>query len=86
MEECKTHDVDMSDNKADLATEDDLYRQMKELEKEIEFLDIQEEYIRNEQKFLKREFIRAKEEVKKIQSVPLVIGQFSEMINENYGI
>lgn len=68
------------------ASDDDLYRQMKLLEKEIEFIDIQEEYIKNEQKFLKREYIRAKEEVKKIQSVPLVIGQFSEMINENYGI
>mmetsp|Transcript_13315 Transcript_13315/g.11804 ORF Transcript_13315/g.11804 Transcript_13315/m.11804 type:complete len:142 (+) Transcript_13315:63-488(+) len=67
-------------------SEEDLYRQMKELEKEIAFIDIQEEYIKNEQKFLKREFIRAKEEVKKIQSVPLVIGSFSEMINENYGI
>ena len=70
----------------DQMSQEDLYRQMKELEKEIELLDIQEEYIKNEQKFLKREFIRAKEEVKKIQSVPLVIGQFSEMINENYGI
>ena len=66
--------------------EEDLYRQMKELEKQIEFVNIQEEYITNEQKFLKREFIRAKEEVKKIQSVPLVIGQFTEMINEDYGI
>ncbi|CAI2371497.1 unnamed protein product [Moneuplotes crassus] len=66
--------------------DEDLYTEMKELEKQIEFVDIQEEYIKNEQKFLKREFIRAKEEVKKIQSVPLVIGQFSEMINENYGI
>jgi len=28
----------------------------------------------------------AKEEVKKIQSVPLTIGQFSEMVDENHGI
>lgn len=86
MEESKGQtDVIMSDD-FDQMSQEDLYRQMKELEKEIELLDIQEEYIKNEQKFLKREFIRAKEEVKKIQSVPLVIGQFSEMINENYGI
>ena len=88
MEVIQTHppqaDILMKDDNE--PTEEDLYRQMKELEKEIKFIDIQEEYIKNEQKFLKREFIRAKEEVKKIQSVPLVIGQFSEMINENYGI
>ena len=80
-----TGDVLMHDDNIE-QSEEDLYRQMKLLAKEIEFIDIQEEYIKNEQKFLKREYIRAKEEVKKIQSVPLVIGQFSEMINENYGI
>jgi 26S proteasome regulatory subunit T3 len=48
---------------------------------------------------LKRELIRAKEvcssaffahppfqELKRIQSVPLIIGQFNEMIDTNYGI
>lgn len=30
--------------------------------------------------------IRSKEEVKRIQSVPLVIGQFIEMIDENHGL
>jgi 26S proteasome regulatory subunit T3 len=37
-------------------------------------------------KNLKRELVRAQEEVKRIQSVPLTIGTFSEMIDENYGI
>lgn len=77
----ESFDINMED-----LSEEDLYIQMKKLESEIDFIDIQEEYIKNEQKFLKREYIWAKEEVKKIQSVPLVIGQFSEMINENYGI
>jgi len=35
---------------------------------------------------LQRELLRAKEEIRRIQSVPLVIGQFNEMIDENYGI
>jgi hypothetical protein len=35
---------------------------------------------------LKREYIRAQEEVKRIQSVPLVIGQFNEAIDEHSGI
>merc|ERR1712070_1289210 len=30
--------------------------------------------------------LRAKEEIRRIQSVPLVIGQFNEMIDANYGI
>lgn len=47
---------------------------------------VQEEYIKEEQKNLKRELLRAQEEVKRIQSVPLVIGQFLEMVNANYGI
>jgi 26S proteasome regulatory subunit T3 len=39
-----------------------------------------------EQQNLKREALRAKEELKRIQSVPLVIGQFVEMIDEIYGL
>jgi 26S proteasome regulatory subunit T3 len=35
---------------------------------------------------LKRELLRAQEEVKRIQSVPLVIGQFLEMIDANHGV
>ena len=37
-------------------------------------------------KNLKRELIRAKEELRRIQSVPLIIGQFNEMIDVNYAI
>ena len=89
------------------------YERMKELQRELEFIDIQvpqsfldlflfkkkgdpafllsnvqlqETYIKDEQKNLKRELLRAQEEVKRIQSVPLVIGQFLEMVDENTGI
>lgn len=64
----------------------DLYTQLKALERQLEFLTIQEEYIKDETRNLKREQIRAKEELKRIQSVPLVIGQFNEMIDSNYGV
>lgn len=67
-------------------SERDLYKRLKRLERELEFHDIQEEYIKYEQRNLKRELMRAKEEVKRIQSVPLVIGQFSEMIDQYSGI
>ncbi len=46
----------------------------------------QEEYIKEEQRNLKRELLRAQEEVKRIQSVPLVIGQFLEMVDTASGI
>lgn len=66
--------------------DDELYVKMKGLQKQLEFLEIQEEYIKNETQALKRELVRAKEEVKRIQSVPLVIGQFHEVIDHNHGI
>lgn len=43
---------------------------------------LQEEYIKEEQQNLKRELLRAQEEVKRIQAVPLVIGQFLEMVDQ----
>jgi len=66
--------------------EEDLYTKLKNLQRQIDFLGIQEDYIKDEQKNLKRELLRAQEEVKRIQSVPLVIGQFLEMIDSHTGI
>ena len=73
---------------------------MKTLEKELEILSIQEDYIKDEQRHLKSEYIRAKEEVskpnqtnvvfifqiKRIQAVYIGTGNFVEMIDENYAI
>mmetsp|Transcript_63338 Transcript_63338/g.125210 ORF Transcript_63338/g.125210 Transcript_63338/m.125210 type:complete len:415 (-) Transcript_63338:224-1468(-) len=83
-----TKDVDMADSTtpANPKPSTDLYSKMKALQKQLEFLDIQEEYIKDEMQNLKRELVRAKEEVKRIQSVPLVIGQFLEIIDHNHGI
>lgn len=47
---------------------------------------VQEDYIKEEQRNLKRELLRAQEEVRRIQSVPLVIGQFLEMVDNSNGI
>ncbi|KAG2179218.1 hypothetical protein INT43_002068 [Umbelopsis isabellina] len=76
-------------NKATLLeelAEQDLYTKLKKLQRHLEFLELQEEYIKDEQKNLKRELIRAQEEVQRIQSVPLVIGQFLEPIDQHTGI
>ncbi|KEP59856.1 UNVERIFIED_CONTAM: 26S proteasome regulatory subunit 6b, putative [Hammondia hammondi] len=75
-----------SDASGDSLHTRDLYAELKALQKRLEFLNIQEEYVKDEQKNLKREFYRAREELKRIQSVPLVIGQFMELINANEGI
>lgn len=64
----------------------DIYLKLKKLEREYELLTLQEDYIKDEQRHLKRELLRAQEEVKRIQSVPLVIGQFLEPIDQNTGI
>merc|ERR1712142_399536 len=56
---------------------EDLYSRYKKL---------QEEYIKDEQKNLKKEFLHAQEEVKRIQSIPLVIGQFLEAVDQNTAI
>jgi 26S proteasome regulatory subunit T3 len=66
--------------------EKDLYLKYKKLQRQLEFLQVQEDYIKDEQKNLKREYLRAQEEVKRIQSVPLVIGQFLEAVDEHTGI
>ncbi|CAM6124144.1 unnamed protein product [Calypogeia fissa] len=66
--------------------EEDLYTRMKFLQRQLEFVDIQEEYVKDEQKNLKWELLRVQVEVKRIQSVPLVIGQFIEMADQNNGI
>ena len=62
------------------------YKKMKELEREIELLSIKEEYIKDELRYLRRELVRAQDEVKSIQSVPLLVGTFAEMIDANYAV
>jgi len=78
--------VSVTPTTTETATEADLYRDMKALERQLEFINLQEEYLKDEMRHLQRELLRAKEEIRRIQSVPLVIGQFNEMIDANYGI
>ena len=68
-----------------LTDSDDQYATYKKLQRQLEYIKLQEEYIKDEQRSLKRELVRAQEEIKRIQSVPLVIGQFMEAIDQKYG-
>jgi len=64
----------------------DYYTRLRDLQRKHQLLNIKEEYIKDEVKNLKRELLRAQEEIKRIKSVPLVIGQFLEMIDQHSGI
>ncbi|KRX07274.1 P-loop containing nucleoside triphosphate hydrolase [Pseudocohnilembus persalinus] len=72
--------------KYDHLSDGELYKKMKALEKELEFLDIQENFIKNDQKKLRSELIRSKEELKRIQAVPLQIGHFIEMVDDSHAL
>ncbi|XP_065185500.1 26S proteasome regulatory subunit 6B-like [Sycon ciliatum] len=78
--------VSKSEEVPALCERTDVYVKLKGLQKRLEFLQVQEDYIKDEQKNLKREYLRAQEEVKRIQSVPLVIGQFLEAVDQHSGI
>ncbi|EDW81248.2 uncharacterized protein Dwil_GK11127 [Drosophila willistoni] len=66
--------------------DEDLYMMYKKLQQQLEIIEVQEDYIKEEQQNLKKEFTHAQEEVKRIKAVPLVIGQFLEAVDENNGI
>lgn len=70
----------------ELEKDDDLFLKAKKLEEELQFINLQTQFIQTEQQNLARELLRAKEELKKIQSVPLLIGSFIEMVDANYGL
>lgn len=57
----------LAQRKGVVQTDDDLYSRLKRAQRQVEMLDIQEEYIKDEMKNLKRELIRAQEEIKRIQ-------------------
>ncbi|KAK8885424.1 26S proteasome regulatory subunit 6B [Tritrichomonas musculus] len=61
-----------------------LYETMKETEDELTLIDIKESFLTEEIRFLHRELIRAQDELSTIQSVPLRVGNFVEMIDSNY--
>jgi len=77
---------DLSTSPAQSAPDTDLYTRLKSLQSQLSFIALQETYLRDEMRYLAREHARAVEEVRRIQSVPLVIGQFNEMVDLNYGI
>ncbi|KAG9390645.1 26S proteasome subunit P45 [Carpediemonas membranifera] len=62
------------------------YETKRRLENDIEFSSSQERFLKDELMNLQRELKKAQEEVKRIKSLPLMVGQFFEMVDENYAI
>ena len=84
-------DIEMKDEtnkikEEEKLTEDEKYIKFKKLQKELELLEIQENYIKEETNNLKVQYARAKEAIKTVLGTPLMIGQFTEMIDENYAL
>lgn len=50
-------------------------------EEKLKLLKIREEYLKNGIEILKREFARAKDEQNRVKSVPLLMGQFLEIVD-----
>lgn len=65
---------------------DNLFMKFKEKEKEYKLLNIREEYVKKEIETLKREEKHAKEEISRVKSVPLIMGQFLEPIDNKTAI
>uniref|UniRef100_A0A1I7UWD7 26S proteasome regulatory subunit 6B n=1 Tax=Caenorhabditis tropicalis TaxID=1561998 RepID=A0A1I7UWD7_9PELO len=56
------------------------------LENKYKHLQVMEDYLKLEIRNLQRELLHAKEEVKRIQAVPLIIGQFLEAVDRGHAI
>ena len=82
-------DIEMKDEtkiEESKPTEDEKYIKFKKLQKQLELLEIQENYIKEETNNLKIQYAQAKQEIKTVLGTPLMIGQFTEMIDENYAL
>jgi len=66
--------------------DDDLYGRLKSLQRALEFIEIQEDCVKDELRNLRREKLHVKEEVKRCRATPLEIGQFMEMVDADHGI
>ena len=64
----------------------DAYLKMKSLQEDLDHLQMIDGYIHEEQQALRLELSRAQEEVKRVQSVPLHIGQFVEMVDKDTAV
>lgn len=88
-EEEELKDTKPLDNTSDiLGTESthDLYLKQKHLEEMLKLLKLEKDCVTEDYLTLKKEYVLAQEEVKRIQSVPLLVGRFHEMVDKDYAV
>ena len=68
------------------ADDGDEYGRLKQVMHQLEFVCLQQDYIKDEQRHLKRELVRGREELKRLRTVPLVVGHFNEMVGDDYAV
>ncbi|AFN83609.1 26S proteasome regulatory subunit 6 [Encephalitozoon romaleae SJ-2008] len=64
----------------------DLFVRYKQMERKLKLLEIREAYVRKEIETLKREERHGREELDRVKSVPLIMGQFLEPIDNSTAI
>ncbi|ADM12335.1 26S proteasome regulatory subunit 6 [Encephalitozoon intestinalis ATCC 50506] len=64
----------------------DLFVRYKQMERKLKLLEIREAYVRKEVETLRREERHSKEELDRVKSVPLIMGQFLEPIDNSTAI
>jgi len=84
--ESNTQDQSMFNSTSLSAGQIDPFSKFKLLKKHLNFLTVQEDYIKDEMRNLRQEYLHAQEEVKRIKSIPLIIGQFLEAVDHNTAI
>ncbi|ORE00146.1 PRS6B [Hepatospora eriocheir] len=62
------------------------YVEYKDRNERLKQLDIKEKYLTKDVEYLKNELGRAREELKRVKSVPLLVGQFLEAVDKNTAI
>lgn len=62
------------------------FEQYKAKERELKLLILRKEYVHNEISHLEKELLKAKEEIKRVKSIPLIMGQFLEAVDSETAI
>ena len=75
-----------SSNYAKNKSDKDKFLELCELKSEYEFLERKNNFLRLEQEQLKEKIGQMHSEIKRVQHVPLLVGQFQELIDENHAI
>ena len=79
-------EIETTQTKSNITSMKEAYIKMKSLQSDLEHLKLIDSYIHAEQASLQLELTLARQELKTIQSTPLFIGQFVEMVDKDTAV